>query len=132
MDTKKSREAKPDSKRTTEDIEKATVAKIFDEYDKTKSGFIEKELLTSLCFALGIKPWHLIRSIKTKETEKDGKKITVVTKEALIEYWMDPSRPKPVAKKSKTKKPTKADVAKAFRAFKKALEALEETVLASY
>ncbi|GAB5369642.1 hypothetical protein AAMO2058_001422600 [Amorphochlora amoebiformis] len=122
----KKRETNPDSKRTTEDIEKAFVSKIFDKYDSDKKSVIDPNDLPSICMELDIKPWHIMRYVKTNA---DGK----VTKDAFLQYWFDPTRPKPAASGKKVvKKPSKLEIQKAFKDFAVSLANLEKVVMRAF
>ena len=83
--------------------------------------------LPKLCLALGIKPWHLMRTVKTTEGGK-------VTKEAFLAYWFDPKRPThtPKSAKKPKKKASKAEIQKAFKDFYAAMEKLQATILTAF
>mmetsp|Transcript_12967 Transcript_12967/g.18026 ORF Transcript_12967/g.18026 Transcript_12967/m.18026 type:complete len:130 (+) Transcript_12967:58-447(+) len=117
-----------DGNRTTTDIEKKFISDTFDSFDKGKNGSLDPNDLPGVCQALDIKPWHLMRYIKTNEKGGDTK----VTKEAFLDYWFDPNRPVSSKKSKATKKASKADVVRAFGEFEKALAKLKETVLAAF
>uniref|UniRef100_A0A7S2TIJ3 EF-hand domain-containing protein n=1 Tax=Lotharella oceanica TaxID=641309 RepID=A0A7S2TIJ3_9EUKA len=120
----KERKLPGDAGRTTKDIEKQLVSKMFDDFDKSNTGNLDPNELPSLCMALDVKPWHVMRYVKTNKESK-------VTKEAFLEYWFDPSRPTAAPKKKKEKKATKADVVRAFSNFKEALKELEQVCLSA-